>query len=238
MDIIFENEDIVIVNKKAGVLVHPSHTSKDEKTVVDWFVEKYPDSRGVGEEQVLADGSTIARPGVVHRIDKDTSGVLVLAKTNEAYQHLKSQFQKREVVKTYLALVYGSLRFEELEIDRPISKHKKDFRRYTSKEGRGEEREAFTRVSVLKRFEKYTLLEVSPKTGRTHQIRVHLSDEGYPIVCDRLYGRGRVCPETLGRQALHAASISLVLPGDENMTTHTAPIPEDLKETIDTLALA
>jgi 23S rRNA pseudouridine1911/1915/1917 synthase len=238
IQIIYEDESVVVVNKPAGILVHPTHVSKDEVTVVDWFCEKYPESSGVGEKQKLVDGSEISRPGVVHRLDKDTSGVLILAKTQEAHAHLKKQFQEHSVRKQYCALVHGVPRFEEITIDKPISKHPKDFRRFTSGEGRGESREAQTKVVVKERFDKYALVDAYPKTGRTHQIRVHLSGEGFPVACDKLYGRGRECPAPLDRQALHALAITFVSPATGGEITVEAPLSLDISQAIDNLRRA
>lgn len=234
--ILFENEAVVVVNKPAGLLVHPTHVSEDEPTLVDWFCEKYPESKEVGETQTLADGSVIARPGVVHRLDKETSGVLVMAKTNEAHALLKEQFVSRTVSKEYLALVYGEVSGAEWVVERPLTKHAKDFRRYTSRDGRGVSREATTAFVVTERYERYTLLRALPATGRTHQIRVHLADEGYPIVCDRLYGRGRLCPLAgLTRQALHAAHLSFTDPKTGQLVEIEAPLPLDITEAIASL---
>lgn len=238
IQIAYEDDSMVAINKPAGVLVHSSHTSKGEPTLVDWFVKKYPQAKDISEMQTLADGSVIARPGVVHRLDKDTSGVLVFAKTATAYTALKEQFQNREVKKVYTALVYGVPRFEKLVIERPIAKHPKDFRRFTSKEGRGLSREATTVVTIIERFIKHAVLAVEPKTGRTHQIRVHLSDEGFPVVCDKLYARGRDCPALMRRQALHARSLELISPKTGQKVTILAPLAPDMVATIDNLRTA
>ncbi|MDP3989051.1 MAG: RluA family pseudouridine synthase [bacterium] len=235
--ILYEDEHMVAINKPAGLLVHRSHTSKEEPTVVDWFLLHYPTSADVGEEQTLADGSRIMRSGVVHRLDKETSGVLLLAKTNKGHASLKAQFLDHTIKKTYCAIVHEVPTVNSISIDRPISKHERDFRRFTSREGRGVSRLARTDVFVQERFEKYAILEVRPQTGRTHQIRVHLSDEGYPVVCDRLYAPGRQCALGMNRHALHAASLT-VMSMDGAQVVIEAPLPADMAGVIAMLRAA
>ena len=232
LPILYEDEHMVAINKPAGLLVHRSHVSKDEPTVVDWFLARYPTAHDVGEEQVLADGTRIRRPGVVHRLDKETSGVLVLAKTKKGYSALKEQFLSRNVRKKYVALVHGTPVQPSFVVDRPIAKHMRDFRRFTSLGGKGGGRPAETNVVVIERFDRFALVDVCPLTGRTHQIRVHLADEGYPVVCDRRYAQNRVCPPApivgLRRQALHAASLTLVSPSKTEPITVNAPLADDI----------
>ncbi|MBI1975401.1 MAG: RluA family pseudouridine synthase [Candidatus Vogelbacteria bacterium] len=226
IEVVYEDNNVLVINKPAGLLVHQTHESK-EATLVDWLLKRYPDIGEVGEEQTLANGVRIKRPGIVHRLDKDTSGVMVIAKNQQAYDFLKSQFQNRKVRKTYRALVYGNVRDSEGVIDTPISKSQKDFRAFTTARGRGEEREAETEYKVLERFRGYTFLEVRPRTGRTHQIRVHLRSVNHAVVCDALYAKGRECPGGIGRQALHAYTLELAMPFDETIVRLEAELPED-----------
>ena len=228
--ILYEDGNIVAISKPAGVVVHPDHQYK-EGTVVDWLRHRYPGIESVGENST--------RPGVVHRLDKDTSGVLVLAKTETAHRFLKEAFQKGEVQKTYLALVQGRVREEHGVIDAPIARSTKHFEKRVVGGKQGREREAITYYKVTERFphleaeppsDSYTLLEVSPKTGRTHQIRSHLAFLGNPIVCDKLYsGKRYVCPHRLHPQFLHASALELTLPSGGRVRIE-ADLPPDLEK--------
>ena len=226
LEILFEDELMLVVNKPAGLVVHADGKTK-EPTVCDWFALRYPESGDVGEPITLSDERIIKRPGIVHRLDRDTSGVLVLAKTQEAFSFLKEQFKQRTIEKIYHAFVYGAVKNLTQIIDRPIGRSKNDFRRWTAQRGsRGVMRDAITQVDVVTRGEEATLLSVKPKTGRTHQIRVHLKAINYPIVCDSLYAPDR--PPILGftRLALHALSIRVPRPNGEAIEA-TAPLPDD-----------
>lgn len=211
INILYEDNDFLAIDKPSGISVHKDGKNKEE-TVADWFVEKFPSAQDVGEPFFL-NGIEIKRPGIVHRLDKETSGVMILAKNQEAHQFLKKQFQEHSVIKKYIALVYGHIKNDEGVIDKPIGRSPNDFRKKLAGRGaKGELREAVTEYKVLKRIEdeegnKYSFLELFPKTGRTHQIRVHLKFLSYPIVCDRLYASKNHCPVSIGRLALHASSI-------------------------------
>lgn len=223
--VIYEDADIVAINKPAGLMVHGDGKS-GLPTVVDWLTRHYPYIRGVGESMKMPDGSLVPRPGIVHRLDKDTSGVLVIAKTHNAFRLLKESFKGRHVKKTYRAIVYGEVRGGSGIITIPIGRSGAGFvarRGASAGQGKGvgkmgKTRDAITHYRVLKRFRGYTLLEVKPETGRTHQIRVHLKSIGHPVLCDKLYARGRECLGGMGRQALHAAAIELTLPGGTRVT--------------------
>jgi len=219
--ILYEDGDIVAISKPAGVVVHPDHQYK-EGTVVDWLRCRYPGIENVGEN--------VTRPGVVHRLDKDTSGVLVLVKTEAAHRFLKEAFQKGEIQKTYLALVLGRVREEHGVIDAPIARSTKHFEKRVVGGKQGREREAITEYRIREHFgEAYTLLEVRPRTGRTHQIRSHLAFLGNPVVCDKLYsGKRYICPHGLGRQFLHASSLELTLPSGGRVRIE-ADLPPDLE---------
>jgi 23S rRNA pseudouridine1911/1915/1917 synthase len=237
LPIIYEDADIVVVNKPAGVMAHPDGHSTDE-TVSDWFAARYPESRDVGEPLTLVNGEVIARPGIVHRLDRDTSGVMVLAKTPDAHAALKQAFQEHEAHKTYLAFVYGTFKEEKRgTIDFPIGRSRKDFRLRSAQRGaKGRMREALTRWEVLGETATHSFLKVEPLTGRTHQIRVHLKAVHHPIVCDPLYAPNHLCDLGFSRLGLHAYSLELPLPSGETRT-FTAPFPPDLEKAATVFAL-
>jgi len=238
IEVIYEDNDVAVINKPAGLVVH-ADGKREQNTVRDWFVENYPGSIGVGEEPITTrEGVEIHRDGIVHRLDKDTSGAMILCKTQEAYNHMKLQFQERTVQKTYTAIVYGSPSFDTKIVSQPIGRSK-TFAKWSAipKAVRGTLRDAITHVRVVERGENFSLVEAKPKTGRTHQIRVHLQYLNYPIVADFLYAGKRFHPEdeatTLGmkRQALHAAKISFLLVSGEESTVE-APLSEDIKQAL------
>lgn len=213
--VLYEDTNILAIDKPSGIAVHGDGKSK-AKTVVDWVLKKYPKMKNVGESMLVKDGSLVGeikRPGIVHRLDKETSGVLLLAKNQKIHQILKEQFQNRGIKKIYHAIVSGFVKDDRGIINKPIGRSPKDFRRYLSGRGaRGELREAITEYRVLKRFidknkNKWSYLEIHPKTGRTHQIRVHMKFLNHPIACDSLYNPGKPCPTGFSRLALHAKSI-------------------------------
>lgn len=208
---IFEDKDVLVIDKPSGISVHPDGRTK-EKTITDWILKNYPKMKDVGEPMFFEE-KEIKRPGVVHRLDKDTSGVLVLAKNKKMYEFLKNQFQNREIKKVYNAIVSGWVKNDRGIINKTIGRSPNDFRKKLAGRGaRGELRESITEYRVLKRFKigvnKFTSLEVRPKTGRTHQIRVHMKFINHPVVCDSLYNAGGLCPKGIPRMALHARSIT------------------------------
>ncbi len=208
--ILYEDENILAIDKPSSILVHPDERSSEE-TILDIFLKKYPEIE------------------IVHRLDYETSGVMLLAKNKVAHEFLKKQFQDREIKKTYLTLVYGDLKKDFGVIDQPIGRSPSDFRRRLAGRGaRGEMRESITEYKVLKRLEiegqKYTLVEVMPKTGRTHQIRVHMKYLSYPVVCDKLYAPKNLCPSILGRLMLHAKSIEFKALNNEIIKVES-PLP-------------
>lgn len=229
--ILYEDADLVAIDKPIGVMAHPDGHS-DEKTVSDWFAERYPASKDVGETQRLRDGSEIMRPGIVHRLDRDTSGVLILAKTPEAHAFLKSAFQEHAVNKTYLAFVYGTLKEESGIVNLPIGRSRKDFRlRSAQRAAKGMLREAITRYEVVGDIGTHSLVKAMPETGRTHQIRVHLKAIHHPIVCDPLYSPNHPCDLGFNRLGLHAYQLDLPLPAGERITI-ISPVPAELKPAI------
>ena len=175
----------------------------------------------------------------VHRLDKDTSGVLLVAKTAEMKEQLQTQFKERQVKKTYLALVYGQVKMplgrKELTINYPIGRSRNDPRKRVARvKTAGKEREALTKITIKESLGDYTLIEARPETGRTHQIRVHLKAIHHPVVCDHLYAEGKTCPASLTRQALHASKLEFVLPNGEPLVVE-APTPVDLAKTLEIL---
>ena len=206
-EVLFETEHELVISKPSGLLVHGDGRSKDS-TLVDWLLERNPEIKEVGESWETDDGTPILRSGIVHRLDRDTSGAMVVAKTQEAFKNLKEQFQNREVEKIYNCVVYGHLKEQEGVINRPIGKSAKDFRLWSAQRGaKGTLREAITEYKVLKELPEASLLEVNLKTGRTHQIRVHMKAIHHPVVCDSLYAPKQSCILGFDRLALHARKI-------------------------------
>ena len=230
--ILYEDDEVLAVNKPAGLVVHPDGRTK-EPTIADWLIEKYPSIRGVGEAIPLTKGGVIEKWGIVHRIDRDTSGVLLVAKTQESFLNLKSQFQARTIKKSYRTLAQGIFKEKSGTIKKPIGRSTSDFRRWSAEYGaRGEMREAVTDYRVLGEREvggvKLSYLEVNPHTGRTHQIRVHLKAVGHPILCDKLYAPKSPCLLGFDRTALHAFSV--VFNGlDGAVHRVEAPLPKDFE---------
>jgi 23S rRNA pseudouridine1911/1915/1917 synthase len=229
VSVIYEDADILVIDKPSGLVVHGDGRT-EETSVASWVLEKYPELREVGEPWVDQKGKKIFRPGIVHRLDRDTSGVMVLAKTQDTFEFLKGQFRERNVKKTYRAWVYGAMKEREGEIHRPIGKSKIDFRKWSAQPGsRGTQRDAFTAWEVLhereENGEKYSLLELTPTTGRTHQLRVHLKAIHHPIVCDTLYAPKQKCALGFTRLALHAHTISVPFLNGKSMTFE-APLPD------------
>ncbi|NPV77837.1 MAG: RluA family pseudouridine synthase [Anaerolineae bacterium] len=220
LQIVFENKDLIIVNKPAGMVVHPAfgHSSG---TLVNAALAHIPDLEGIGGEQ---------RPGVVHRLDKDTSGLIILAKNERTHAFLQNQFKARKVKKTYLTLVDGTPPTPEGRIEAPIGRdpsHRKKMAIVPESKGR----EAITEYFTLEKFPNHTFLEVYPLTGRTHQIRIHLGFLGCPVVGDNLYGRRHPSVD-LKRQFLHASRLSIRLPGENVECIFEAPLPAELEEVL------
>ena len=216
LDILFENDDLIVVNKPAGMVVHPAlgHTSG---TLVNAVLGYDPDIEGIGGEE---------RPGVVHRLDKETSGLILLAKNERAHRWLQDQFRLRKVEKTYLALVDSRPPTPTGRVETHIGRdpsHRK--RMAIVSESRG--REAISEYKTLESFKQHTLLEFHPLTGRTHQIRLHCAFLGCPIVGDKVYGRKKPSVE-IGRHFLHASRLKIILPGEKELITFEAALPGEL----------
>lgn len=232
IEILYEDTDVIVINKPAGLVVHFDGRTKED-SVVDWVREQRPETIGVGEELTLARGDVIERPGIVHRLDRETSGVLVLAKTQDSFLSLKEQFKQHTIRKKYNAFVYGRMRDERGVINKPIGRSPSDFRKWSAqRSARGNMREAETGFSRLKASSEVSFIEARPQTGRTHQIRVHMKAVGHPVVCDSLYAPKQ--PALLGfdRLALHAREIEFVLLSGVRKTVE-APFPNDFTKALE-----
>lgn len=226
IDTLFENEHILAINKPAGMAVHEDDHSTDA-TVVDWVRSAHPELEGVGEPMTLQSGRVIERPGVVHRLDRDTSGVLVLAKDQETFLFLKDQFKSRKIEKLYHAFLWGELKELHGTVDKPIGRSRRDFRLWSAAtDAGGKMRAATTRYTTLCTGNGFSYVALEPKTGRTHQIRVHMKVIGHPVVCDTRYGAKKGCGLGFERLALHSRELTLTLPTGERLALE-APLPED-----------
>lgn len=243
LDVIYEDHDCIVVNKAAGMVVHPA-AGRTEGTLVNAILHRCPDLQGIGGEY---------RPGIVHRLDKDTSGVMIVAKNAAAFQNLSQQFKNRLVKKEYLALVWGKPKMPRGVINQPIGRHRSNRKRMSSVFPLPRKREAITEWNLEKCFRQQnaaglssiSLLSLRPLTGRTHQIRVHLADMGYPLVGDKVYGRkgasaaigggGVSGLKAFGRQALHARRLGLLHPRTGAVVEFYAPLPEDITGLLQTL---
>jgi 23S rRNA pseudouridine1911/1915/1917 synthase len=222
LEIIFQDADFVIVNKPAGLQVHPSDTEK-ENTLVNALIVNFPEIKDV---QDGSEGSWM-RPGIVHRLDKDTSGAMVVAKNRKTFDELKRQFADREVEKNYVAVVYGNLAKKEGVVDAAIARAA-SFKKQKIARGKtkGTARPAVTEYKLLKRYDGFDFVEALPKTGRMHQIRVHLASLGNPIIGDAKYKRRNlICPEGIKRQLLHAQKLKFELWGQKY--EFEAHVPDD-----------
>jgi 23S rRNA pseudouridine1911/1915/1917 synthase len=210
--ILYQDADIVAINKPAGLVVHPDGRTRGV-ALTDWVLEKFPEAAAAGEDIQTAGGGVIKRPGIVHRLDRDTSGVMLIARTPAGHAHLKAQFHAHTIEKKYLAFVHGVFEDNYGIIDRPIGRSATDFRKKSASRGaEGDMRDAMTWYTVkgqgIDGVNKASLIEAEPKTGRTHQIRVHMQAVHHPVLSDPLYATGK--PHIMGfnRLALHARNIS------------------------------
>jgi 23S rRNA pseudouridine1911/1915/1917 synthase len=236
LTILYEDPSIIVIDKPSGMVVHPAY-GNPSGTLVNALLYHCKDLSGI---------NGILRPGIVHRLDKDTSGVMVVAKEDGAFHHLARQFKNRTVEKVYLAIAYGKFGQEEGLIDSAIGRHPSERKRMSTRTKRG--RVAITRWKKAEEFDNSTLVEIFPQTGRTHQIRVHLSSVGHPLLGDPLYGRRgrpgtihdtilRECVKRMNRQALHAHRLKFDHPRTGERVQFVAPIPGDMKEVLEWLRL-
>jgi 23S rRNA pseudouridine1911/1915/1917 synthase len=233
LDVLYEDTLVIAINKAPGMVVHPA-PGRWQGTLVNALLHRW------GRLPSADD----ARPGIVHRLDRETSGVMVIARTPEALEHLGRQFHDRTVAKRYLAVVRGVMPRDELVIDAPIGRHPTERKKMSTRARRG--RTALTRVHVLERFAAATLVEAFPQTGRTHQIRVHLAARGHPILGDAVYGGGatprgraaRTLVPAIARQALHAASLEVTHPATGSRLRLAAPLWPDMTELLRALRTA
>ena len=234
LSVLYEDPSIIVIDKPPGMVVHPAY-GNPSGTLVNALLYHCNDLAGI---------NGVLRPGIVHRLDKDTSGVMVVAKNDEAFQDLTKQFKNRTVKKVYLAIVYGRMNQEEGSIESAIGRHPSQRKRMSTRTKRG--REAITRWKRLEGFDGCTLLEIFPRTGRTHQIRVHLSSIGHPVLGDPFYGRKgrpgaihnsalRECAKRMNRQALHAQRLEFTHPRTGERVQFVSPIPQDVKDVLECL---
>lgn len=243
--ILFENKNLIVLDKPAGFAVHGDGKT-EQKTISEYVLKNFSKLKYVGENL-----PGIEKPGIVHRLDKDTTGCLIIAKNQQAYENLKHQFLTKKIKKEYVALVWGNVKYDTGMINVPIARSKSDFRKkeivkVTSEDRekfRGEERESLTRYKILQRLElfreKVTLVAFYPETGRTHQIRIHSKSLGHPIVGDHLYGPTKEIFEQKyfkntklknnTRQLLHAKAITFFDPGTGEEIKVESPLPKDMK---------
>jgi 23S rRNA pseudouridine1911/1915/1917 synthase len=229
--IIFEDDDVIVVDKPPGLVVHPG-AGRTSGTLMDVLVASRPHMIGVGEPD---------RWGIVHRLDRDTSGVMVVAKTAHAHAVLSGQFKEHSIHRIYMALVRGNPSEDQGIIDAELGRHAKDRKKISTATRKG--RRAVTRWKVIERLPGMALLEITPETGRTHQIRVHLASRGLPVAGDEVYGKARkntanVAPEVrklsecLHRQALHAAVLGFAHPADSRYVEFSSPLPQDMTQAL------
>lgn len=256
INILYEDKDLMVLDKPAGIAVHSDGKNKKEKTIADWILENYPKLEKVGEPMEIeykGEQIKIFRPGIVHRLDRETSGALIVAKNQKSFLFLKEQFQNHKIKKTYRAFVYGFVTDPKASlatgkkgiINVPIGRSVNDIRAYTAGRGAKEPiREAVTEYTILKKFfdtdkeeEKkiqshhFTYVEVYPKTGRTHQIRVHMRYINHPVVSDPIYAGVREKALGMNRLALHAYSVVFTSTNGEQKTVES-PLPSDFNKVI------
>ena len=231
--IIFEDDFLVVIDKPYGMVVNNAESVKSE-TVQTWFAQKYKIPVGVSE--------FLQKGGIVHRLDKDTSGVMVLAKNEESYEKLKAQFLERKTVKRYMALVHGGFRDPEGIISQPVIRHPKDRHRFTTERGGDLSRTAITHWKVLRQYSvlsaQYSLVELVPHTGRTHQLRVHLQYMHHPIVSDPIYGFKKTWKEDLTwcpRLFLHAKYLEFMHPISDERVKFESELPSELEQVVASL---
>jgi len=237
IEILYQDKNLIAINKPAGLLVHPTATNT-EKTLTDWLIKKYPEIKNVGDDPKN-------RPGIVHRLDKDTSGIIIVPRNQKYFEYLKNLFQEHKIKKTYLALVWNEIKNKKGVIEKPISLKPGTTKRTVFK-GKME-KPAITEYELVKnyiyprkfmpnqhKFTTFSLLKIFPKTGRTHQIRVHLASIGHPVVGDSLYGPKKN-PLGLKKHFLHAKSLEFNLSENRRIKIE-ADLPKELEKVLDFLS--
>ncbi|MEB3340139.1 RluA family pseudouridine synthase [Okeania sp.] len=225
LNILYEDNDLLIINKPAGLVVHPA-PGHSEGTLVNALLAHCDSLAGIGGVQ---------RPGIVHRLDKDTTGAIMVAKTDQAYQHLQSQLQAKTAKREYLGVVYGSPKTDSGTIDLPIGRHRIDRKKMAVTPVERGGKVAVTHWQVKERLGNFSMMLFRLETGRTHQIRVHSAKIGYPIVGDTVYGKGRSVGVNLTGQALHAWRLELQHPVSGDLVEAIAPLPEDFLTLVEVL---
>lgn len=223
LDILYEDDDVILINKPKGMVVHPAAGHSDDTLVNGLMYHCQGNLSGI---------NGVLRPGIVHRIDKDTTGVLVVCKNDTAHNSLAEQLKVHSITRRYRALVHGVIKATEGTIDAPIGRNEKDRLKQAINEKNG--KPAVTHYRVLERFKNYTYIECQLETGRTHQIRVHMSSKGHPLVGDELYGPAK-CPFALEGQTLHAMVLGFEHPTTGEYVEFTAPLPEYFEKLLDKL---
>jgi 23S rRNA pseudouridine1911/1915/1917 synthase len=223
LDILFENQDLLVINKPAGMVVHPS-AGHEQGTLVNAVLGYSPDIEGIGGEE---------RPGIVHRLDKETSGIILVAKNERSHRYLQEKFKERQVEKKYIALVDGEPPTATGRVEAAIGRDP-SHRKKMAITSPGKGREAVSEYRILEKYKNHTLLEFHPITGRTHQIRLHCAMLGCPIVGDRVYGRKNNSLD-ISRHFLHASQLKIIIPGEVEPRSFEAPLPVELKLILDQL---
>src|SRR3989344_3262209 len=256
IDIVYEDSNIIVINKPAGLITHQKNLMDTQPSVVDWVIENYPKLKDIGEP-FIASGAEVSRAGIVHRLDKETSGLLLIAKNETAFEYMKKQFQKHAIHKHYYALVFGQPKESSGIIDAPLGRI--GMKRTTQMTGKKliDGKESITEYKTIRNFpakggsqpeadqplagaktsggNKFTLMDVSPKTGRTHQIREHLKSIGCPVAGDTIYApKGWQQPKDLTRLFLHAYKLQFVTPDGQSLTLES-DLPEDLQNILNKL---
>jgi 23S rRNA pseudouridine1911/1915/1917 synthase len=256
--IVYEDDKLLVINKPSGLITHKKNAEDAQPSVVDWVIQNYPDLEKIGEP-FIASGALVSRAGIVHRLDKDTSGLIIIAKNEAVFGYMKKQFQDHTIKKHYYALVFGRPKENSGIIDAPLGRI--GMKRTTQMTGKKliDGKESVTEYRTAKNFNKFTLLDVSPKTGRTHQIRVHLKSINCPVAGDTVYmpigwsrlasrqsgtsqsrirdsqsESGQQMPPGLNRLFLHAYKLEFVAPDGKALTLE-ADLPEDLQNVINML---
>lgn len=235
IDILYKDKNMLVLNKPAGLITHPDGRT-DEPSLSEWLSINFPETVDVGEPFKM-DSRIVNKPGIVHRLDRETSGAIVVARNQKSFLNLKAQFKNREVRKLYHTFVWGELKENEGKIDRAIGRNSKDSRLWSAQRGaKGVLRDALTMYKVLWKGKGVSFVETEPKTGRTHQIRVHFKAINYPVICDKLYSPNRGSALGFERTALHSRMIAFK-DIENKLISVVAPYPSDFKKAFKELGI-